>query len=56
MDKKICDRCQREINTNPMMQCKLTARVIYSHPNIYPIDLCECCTAEFEKWIKESKE
>ena len=54
MNRKFCDRCGKEINTNPMMQCQnplFEIRQLYPQ-GIMPIDLCEDCSKKFVEWIK----
>jgi DNA-directed RNA polymerase subunit RPC12/RpoP len=60
MNRKFCDRCGKEINTNPMMkwiQCQnplFEIRQLYPQ-GIMPIDLCEDCSKKFVEWVKEYK-
>ena len=57
MNKKFCDRCGKEINTNPIIQCQnplFEIRQLYPQ-GIMPIDLCEDCSKKFVEWVKEYK-
>ena len=59
MNRKFCDRCGKEINTNPMMQCQnplfeITIKQLYPQ-GIMPIDLCEDCSKKFVEWVNDGE-
>ena len=59
MNRKFCDRCGKEINTNPMMQCQnplfeITIKQLYPQ-GIMPIDLCENCSKKFVEWVNDGE-
>lgn len=58
MSRKYCDRCKREMNMHPMIQCQNPLfRIEYIHPmGIAPIDLCESCSKEFVEWVRKGVE
>lgn len=54
MNRKFCDRCGKEININPIMQCQnplFEIRQLYPQ-GIMSIDLCEDCSKKFIEWIR----
>ena len=56
MNKKFCDRCGKEVNTNPIMQCQTPLfEIRLLHPQgIMSINLCEDCSKKFVKWIRRN--
>lgn len=58
MIKRVCDRCGKEINTNPVVRCQNPLYKIeyINPPGIAPIDLCEKCSKDFEHWLRTEKE
>lgn len=58
MNKKFCDRCGKEININPIMQCQnplFEIKQVYPR-GMMPIDLCESCSNKFIEWVKNGEE
>lgn len=58
MIKRVCDRCGKEMNTDPMVQCQNPLYKIeyINPPGIAPIDLCEKCSKAFGFWLKVESE
>ena len=59
MNRKFCDRCGKEINTNPIIQCQkplfeITIKQLYPQ-GIMPIDLCEDCSKKFVEWVNDGE-
>ena len=57
MIRKYCDRCKKEMTTNPMAQCQnplFEIKQIYPK-GLMPIDLCEDCSKEFVLWVTGSE-
>lgn len=58
MNRKFCDRCDKEMKTNPIVQCQnplFEIRQLYPL-GMMPIDLCEDCSKKFIEWIRNKED
>lgn len=58
MNRKFCDRCDKEMNMNPIVQVQdplFEIRQIYPR-GLMPIDLCEDCSKKFVEWVNNGKD
>jgi hypothetical protein len=57
MIKKICDKCGKTINTNPMINVKFPvfkiSRIRSMQVGWESIDLCPECSKIFESWLDD---
>ena len=58
MTRKFCDKCRKQISTNPLASCQNPLFEIrqINPPGLVPIDLCEDCSKKFILWVTGGEE